>query len=251
MSEPHLRTTVEGGVATIAIDRPKVRNALASRTLQDLRAAVEAAAGDPQVAVLVLTGSGDRAFCAGADLNEYGPQGANGGHTGDYDEAAEALHRALEDCPKPVLGALNGAAIGGGCLLSLACDLRLAVDSARFRIPIARYGFMIGPEDTRRLVSLVGPSRAKWLLLSGLTVEAETALAWGLVDALVPRDAFADEVAKLTAALAAGAPATLRVAKALIGRETKNIGWNPEELEALQAAVADPSNRARASHGDR
>ena len=176
---------VEGGVAVITIDRPERMNAFRGRTVDELIAAFRAAWADATVAAVVLTGAGDRAFCAGGDQKQRA-------ETGDYGPTEsglfeiEALHRLIRAVPKPVIAAVNGVAIGGGHVLHVLCDLTVASETARFGQTGPRVGSFDGGFGTAYLARVVGEKRAReiWFLLE--QYDAPTAERWGLVNAVVP-----------------------------------------------------------------
>lgn len=199
------------GVAVVRLDNPKV-NALSTELLRQLRSAAQALTDDPPGAV-VVTG-GDRLFAAGADISEFGGP----------DEArevgrcfVEALD-AVAAIPRCVIAAVSGFALGGGCELALACDLRLASDKAKFGQPEILLGIIPGGGGTQRLARLVGPSRAKELVLTGRQVRADEALRIGLVDEVVAPDELHDRAYALAAELASGAVVAQGLAKAAIDR---------------------------------
>ena len=199
------------GVAVVRLDHPKV-NALSSELLRQLEAEASALTDDPPGAV-VVTG-GDRLFAAGADISEFGGR----------DEARTvggAFHRALDAVaaiPRVVIAAVSGFALGGGCELALACDLRIASERAKFGQPEILLGIIPGGGGTQRLARLVGPSRAKDLILTGRQVGAAEALRIGLVDEVVAPDELHDRAYALAAELAAGPVVAQGLAKQAIDR---------------------------------
>ena len=199
----------DDGVATIRLDHPKV-NALCRQLLIELRAAADELIADPPGAV-VLTG-GERVFAAGADITEFkGPDEAR--ELGGLFMAANA---ALAAIPRVVIAAVAGYALGGGCELAMACDLRVASDKARFGQPEILLGIIPGGGGTQRLARLVGLSRAKDIILTGRTVDAEEALRIGLVDRVVPADELHQAAYALAAELAKGALVAQGLAKRAI-----------------------------------
>jgi enoyl-CoA hydratase/carnithine racemase len=204
-------TRSDDGVATIRLDHPKV-NALSSSLLEQLRDTARALTDDPPGAV-VVTG-GDRIFAAGADISEFrGPDEARAiGQT--FRDALDALAAI----PRVVIAAVAGYALGGGCELALACDLRIAADTAVFGLPEIQLGIIPGGGGTQRLARLVGPSRAKSMLLSGRHVKAPEALSSGLVDEVVPGAELAARAHAMAAEFARGALAAQALAKQAIDR---------------------------------
>lgn len=215
----HIRVDHAGGVATITIDRPEKRNALALQTLGEIRDAVEGACADAECRVIVLTGAGDRAFASGADLDEVPDAMSGPARAQSYDEqVADLLYRPLLDAPLPVIARIAGSAIGGGLLLALACDLRICAAGCRFAVPAARIGLMLSPLEYDLLARHAGPSRAKLLAFSGRRFGAPEALAYGLVDEVVDAEDLDEAVSRLAVEIAAGAPLSVRASKRLIGR---------------------------------
>src|SRR5687767_11299870 len=198
----------DGATAVITLNRPKVLNALNAATIEDLRRAVLAAKEDEQVRVVILTGSGEKAFVAGADISELSVQTPAGGH----ETALRGQHvfSLIENLGKPVIAAINGFALGGGCELAMACTLRLAADTARFGQPEVNLGLIPGYAGTQRLPRLVGRGRAQELLLTGDMIGAEEAWRIGLVNRVVPAAQLLDEAKKLAQVLAAKAPVAVR-----------------------------------------
>ncbi|CEJ15265.1 enoyl-CoA hydratase/isomerase family protein [Phreatobacter sp. AB_2022a] len=204
-------------VAVVQMHRPEVANALNTQMGRDLVRCFEEVALDPgDLRCIVLTGAGERAFCAGGDLRE---------RKGMTDEAwlrqhviFERMARAIIDCPVPIIGAVNGAAYGGGCEIAAACDFLYAADTARFALTEVTLGIMPGAGGTQTLARAVGERRAKELILTGRPFGAAEAAAWGLVNAVLPA---ADLMAAALAAageIAGNAPIAVRQAKQSIHR---------------------------------
>jgi enoyl-CoA hydratase len=210
MSEPLVAVERrDDGVAVIRLQNGKV-NSLSSEVLRQLRAAAESLTAAPPGAVVVV--GSDRIFAAGADISEFaGPEEARS--IGRL--FLEALN-AVAAIPRVVIAVVAGPALGGGCELALACDLRIAADSARFGQPEILLGIIPGGGGTQRLARLVGPARAKNMILTGRQVAADEALAMGLVDEVVPRDELLGRARELAAQLARGPLAAQALAKAAI-----------------------------------
>ena len=208
MSFENLLVERDGPVTTITFNRPKVLNALNAQTLKELRTAIEAAAMDDSTRVLILTGAGEKAFVAGADINELAVQTPVGGR--DHARHGQRLFDRIERFGKPVIAAVNGFALGGGCELAMACTLRIASDTARFGQPEINLGLIPGYAGSQRLPRLVGRGRAHELLLTGDMISAEEAWRIGLVNKVVPAAQLMDEAKKLAQALAAKAPIAVR-----------------------------------------
>jgi enoyl-CoA hydratase len=201
----------DDGVATILLDNPKV-NALSTALLEQLRDVARALSDDPPGAV-VVTG-GDRIFAAGADISEFSGQDQADAIGRTFIEALDAL----AGIPRMVIAAVAGYALGGGCEVSLACDVRIAGDTAVFGLPEILLGIIPGGGGTQRLARLVGPARAKSMALSGRQVKAPEALAWGLVDEVVPVADLASRAHALAAEYARGALVAQALAKRAIDR---------------------------------
>ncbi|RBP96819.1 enoyl-CoA hydratase [Rhodobacter sp. 140A] len=201
-----IRVETADGVRTVTIDRPEKANSLTTDMLTTLAAAAETAP-EAGVKVFVLRGTG-KVFSAGADLDE-----ARAGLA--TSPVWERLSGAIARMPCLTIAALNGTLAGGAMGMVLACDLRLAVPGARFFYPVMKLGFLPQPSDPGRLAALIGPARAKMILMAGQKIEAEEALAWGLIDRIVAPEAMADTVAALATDARAAAPAHIAGIKAL------------------------------------
>ncbi|MFE6282060.1 enoyl-CoA hydratase/isomerase family protein [Streptomyces sp. NPDC057877] len=225
--EPQLSHTVADSVATVVIEYPAKRNAMTAAMWRALPPLLDALAADPAVRVLVLTGAGGT-FCAGADIStlQGSPQEAQ--------EAAVAAEEALAAFPKPTLAAVRGHCVGGGAQLAAACDLRFAEDGALFGVTPAKLGIVYPASATRRLVSLVGPAAAKYLLFSGELIGTDRALRTGLVDEVLPEGELDQRVAEFTRTLASRSLLTQAAAKEFAdGRADREAHW------AKQARAGD------------
>src|SRR5687767_5647784 len=198
----------DGAVAIVSLNRPKVLNALNSQTLTELASAMTAFKDDAGVRAVVLTGSGEKAFVAGADINELAVLSPVAGK--EHARHGQQIFDSIEQLGKPVIAAINGFALGGGCELAMACTLRLAADTARFGQPEINLGIMPGYAGSQRLPRLVGRGRAQELLLTGDMIGADEAWRIGLVNRVVPAAQLLDEAKKLAQVLAAKAPVAVR-----------------------------------------
>jgi enoyl-CoA hydratase/carnithine racemase len=198
----------DGAAATLTIHRPKVLNALNTPTLQEIERALVACRDDEAVRVVVFTGSGEKAFIAGADINELSVQTPVGGR--EHARRGQRVFDLIEQLGKPVIAAINGFALGGGCELAMACTIRIAADTARLGQPEINLGIIPGFAGTQRLARLVGRGRALELLLTGDHVTAQEAHRIGLVNRVVPAADLMNEARALASALAARAPVALR-----------------------------------------
>ena len=203
-------------LAVITLNRPRVLNALNAVTLAELTLAVEEVAADESIRVVLITGTGPKAFVAGADIAELAELDAAAGMA--YAERGQALFRRIEILGKPVIACVNGFALGGGCELAMACTLRIASDSARFGQPEVKLGVIAGFGGTQRLPRLVGRGAALKLLLTGAIISAEEALRIGLVDEIVPADALMARAEALALEIAANAPLALQRTLAVVDK---------------------------------
>jgi enoyl-CoA hydratase len=204
---------VQDRIAIVTINRPDKRNALNATVRRELVAAFDEVRDDDDVRVVIITGAGDKAFVAGADIGEFAQRTP-------LEQRASMQGRRIFDevaaLPKPVLAMINGVALGGGCELALACDLRIAARSARLGQPEVRLGLIPGAGGTQRLPRLVGPSRALRLILTGEPIGAEEAHRIGLVDEVVDDVALQQRTVEIAGAIAAHSPVALRLAKAAV-----------------------------------
>lgn len=191
-------------IATITLNRPKVLNALNAQVFDELEAVFAALSKDPSVRVVLLTGSGEKAFAAGADINELAATDALTGEA--KARRGQAVFRLIETGGKPVIACINGFALGGGCELAMACTLRLASETARLGQPEVKLGLIPGYGGTQRLPRLVGQSAALRLLLTGEMIGAAEALRIGLVDEVVPAERLMTRAKDLALAIVAMAP---------------------------------------------
>ncbi|MDP9322879.1 MAG: enoyl-CoA hydratase-related protein [Acidobacteriota bacterium] len=198
----------DGGVATLTINRPKVLNALSTQTLDELRRAILALKYDDGVRVVIITGSGDKSFIAGADINELSQQTPIGGR--EHALRGQHVFDLVENMGKPVIAAINGYALGGGCELAMACTIRIAADTAKLGQPEINLGIIPGYGGSQRLSRLVGRGRALELLLTGDQISAAEAYRLGLVNRVVTGANLMGEARKIAQALAAKAPIAVR-----------------------------------------
>ena len=198
----------DGSIVTITINRPKVLNALNAATMGELSRAFLGFKDDDSVRVVIITGAGEKAFIAGADINELAVQTPTGAK--ELAQRGQALFDLIENLGKPVIAAIGGFAVGGGCELAMACTLRLASDSARLGQPEVNLGLIPGYGGSQRLPRLVGKGVALDLLLSGRQVKADEAFRIGLVNRIVPSTELLNEARLLAEALAKQPPLSIK-----------------------------------------
>ena len=198
----------DGATAIVTINRPKVLNALSTQTLDELRRAILALKYDDGVRVVIITGAGDKSFVAGADINELAVQTPVQGK--EHARQGQHVLDLIENMGKPVIAAINGYALGGGCELAMACTIRIAADTAKLGQPEINLGIIPGYGGTQRLARLIGRGRALELLLTGDQLSAAEAYRLGLVNRVVTGANLMGESRKLAQALAAKAPIAIR-----------------------------------------
>ena len=207
---------IKGTVAQVTLNRPKVLNALNRTAISELTAAFECARDDPQVRGVIVTGAGDRAFIAGADIAELASatpiEAEHSAHNG------QALLDLVENLGKPVIAAVNGLALGGGCETALACTIRLAAPTASFGQPEIKLGLIPGFGGTQRLARLVGKGVALKLILTGEMIQAEEALRMGLVSEIVEPSKLIARAEEILAKISANAPLAVRYAIEAVNR---------------------------------
>jgi enoyl-CoA hydratase len=211
MAAANLRLERRDAVATLTLDRPRALNALDEATLRELARAIRDVRRDAAVRALVVTGAGEKAFSAGADISAMARMSAADGHA--YSRLGHEVFARLEALAIPVVAAVNGVALGGGLELALACDLIVASERARFGQPEINLGLIPGFGGTQRLVRRIGQTRAREVIYLGRPLSAEDALRVGLVNRVVAPERLADEAAGLAAELAAKPPVALAQAK--------------------------------------
>jgi enoyl-CoA hydratase len=208
VSYPNLIVETRDGVACVTVNRPDKLNALNAAVIEELSAAFSALAADDAVRGVILTGAGEKAFVAGADIGELSGQSPTAGK--ERARRGQEVFDHIEALGKPVIAAVNGFALGGGCELALACHVRVAAEGARMGTPEVKLGLMCGYGGTQRLPRLVGRGRALEMLLTGEMVDAQEALRIGLVNRVVPREKLLAESEVLLRKMLANGPVSLR-----------------------------------------
>ena len=216
MDLKHILYEKSEGIATITLNRPEALNAFSKDVIEEILQALEDVRADETVRVVILTGAGEKAFSAGADIKTMA--GMTALKARELSLMGEKLCSALENLEKPVIAALNGYALGGGLEVAMACDLRVASDTARMGQTEINIGLIPGWGGTQRLTRLIGKTKAKELVLTGKMIDAKTAEQLGILNMVVPAEKLRDETRKLALELASKAPVAVKVAKALIDK---------------------------------
>jgi enoyl-CoA hydratase len=229
------------GIATIIINRPEALNALNAETVREIMARLEDAEKDEAVKVIVITGAGDKAFSAGADLKmmkDVSPVKAV-----ELSRLGQKLCNQIEALGKPVIAAINGYALGGGLELAMACDLRVASENAQLGQPEINVGLIPGWGGTQRLPRLVGKGIAKEIIFTGKRIDAKTAEHLGLLNAVVPADQLKAKVKELATELIGKPPIAIKLSKALVNNSIEthpNVGlWQEAEAFGIVASTED------------
>ncbi len=209
-----IHVEVQDRIATVTVNRPEVRNALNSEVVRELMAAFQRLAADPAVGAIILTGAGDKAFVAGADIKELVSK--TGLEMQAFSELGRRLGEAMEGCPKPILAAINGYALGSGCEIAMACDLRIASENAKIGQVEINIGIIPGFGGSQRLPRLVGGGWAAQMIFTGEAVDAATAERVGLVNRVVPLDRLLEETRALARKMIDKSPVALALAKACL-----------------------------------
>jgi enoyl-CoA hydratase len=222
----NVRYEKKGPIAYVTVNRPKVLNALNTPTWTDLRAAFEDAKADASVHGVILTGAGDKAFIAGADISELAHVDAY--EAEESSRFGQSVLDLVENLGKPVIAAINGFALGGGCETAMACTIRIAVEHAKFGQPEVKLGLLPGGGGTQRLPRLVGKGRALQLILTGETISAQEAYRIGLVNEVVPAGGLIDRAETILKQITANAPIAVK-----FSLEATNKGLETSQSEGL------------------
>lgn len=260
MAYENILLEVQDGVALVTMNRPKVLNALNPDTLKELGQAIEEIRSNEQARVMVITGAGDKAFVAGADISEFPKMNALQARM--FAEEGQKVFFALEDLPLPVIACVNGFALGGGCEMAMSCDFIYASDTAKFGQPEINLGIIPGFGGTQRLARLVGRAKAKELCMTGEQITAQEAKDIGLVAQTFPATDLADAAMKTARGLAGKGQVALRAVKTTIDRgveadlktgcsfEVEAFGTSFSSQDAKEGASAFLEKRKPSFKGD-
>ncbi|MCQ4361850.1 enoyl-CoA hydratase-related protein [Mycobacterium gordonae] len=201
------------GVAVVTLSHPQAQNALNLASWRRLKLLFDDLANETELRAVVVRGAGGKAFAAGADIKEFPDTRMTVVDATDYNEAVAACLRALSAVPVPVIAAVRGLAVGGGCELTTACDVRIATEDARFGIPLGKLGVILGFTEAEAVARLIGPAALKYLLFSGELIDVNDAARWGLVQKVVASDDLADVTARLVGQICRQSAVTMRSTK--------------------------------------
>jgi enoyl-CoA hydratase len=221
------------GVGTVTFNNPAKRNAMSLDMWVALGEAVNGLAADPQVRVIILAGAGGKAFISGADIGQFEELRHNAEAAEQYALRSIAARKALDDCLKPTIACIDGFCLGGGLLVAMLADIRVAAETSRFGIPAAKLGVAYGYHGLERLVTLVGPSRARLLMFTGMQIGAAEAFKIGLVDQVVGASDLWRHTMQLAQTIADNAPLAVTAAKVTIAQILKDAACR--DIEAVKA----------------
>ena len=244
-----IRYEAEDGIARLVIDQPGKLNAMTYEMWASLPGLVARAEADAGARAIVVTGAGERAFCAGADISQFGDRRDGEAETLRYDAAYLAGCAALAHAAKPAIAVIRGICFGGGFGLAMSCDIRLARADARFRVPAARLGLGYAYEGVRMLVAKLGPGPASDLLLSARILDCEEALRMGIVNLRWSPERFEAQTRDYIAGLAGNAPLTLRAVKHALSELLRPDG--ERDVAAVEASIAACFGSADYAEGQR
>ena len=222
-----LLTSLENGLMVVTINRADKLNALNKDVMSDLDKLINEIESNSQIKAVIITGAGQKAFVAGADISEF--LGLNNDEGKALAQKGQDIFHRIENCKKPIVAAVNGFALGGGCELAMACHFRIASDNAKFGQPEVNLGLIPGYGGTQRLVQLIGKGRALELLMTGNTIDASIALDYGLVNHVVPNDDLLPKAKMILEQIISKAP--LAVAKCITAANSVFSDQNGYEVE--------------------
>lgn len=231
-------------IATLTLNRPESHNAISLGMYEAIPRLVDEVANDPEVKVLVIRGAGEKAFASGADIGEFREVRGDAQSARSYNKRVSEAERAVERLAKPTIAMIHGYCIGGGLGLALACDIRYADDRVRMAITPAKLGLVYSLDSTKRVVDLVGPSRAKWILMSGLQIHAPRVRELGLVDELTTTGALERITYDFAQVIASRAQFSVRSAKTIVGRVVAGQIEDDEFTSRLRDSSFDTADYA-------
>ena len=234
MEYENVKYVEENGIGILTVDRPKALNALNGQTIGEIRSAVGEARENEQVRVLIITGSGEKAFVAGADIGEIKKLGLKDGF--DFVRIGHQMNHDIETLGKPTIAAINGLALGGGCELAMSCTLRVVSETAKMGLPELGLGVIPGYGGTQRLPRLIGKGPALWYLLTGEMIDAAKAVDLGLANLMVKPDELMEKVVEVARKIATKAPLAVKMAMCAVNYGS---GVDLETGLVLESALAN------------
>ena len=235
-AEGRILAGIRDGVGRITFNQPEKRNAMSVAMWAGMADALDVFEKDGSVRCVVLTGAGDKAFVSGADISQFDKLRSDADAQREYSKQTAGGRLRLATYPKPVIAEIRGFCMGGGLGIAMSCDIRIAAEGSQFGIPAARLGIAYGFDMVRHLVALVGPANAHMILMTGERFDAQEAQRVGLINRVVPADALAAEVERLTATLAANAPLSLYANKRTVQAVLQDRA--DRDIAAINAAMA-------------
>jgi len=223
---------VADGVGVITFNNPEKRNAMSLAMWEGLGRALTELRDDPAVRVVVLVGAGDKAFVSGADISQFEKERNNAEASEEYSRRSATQRALLADYPKPTIACIRGFCLGGGMLVAMLSDIRIAASNSQFGIPAARLGIAYGYDGLKHLVSLVGPSWARLLLYTGMRIDSAEALRIGLVDRVLADGELWDATMDIARTISSNAPLAVKAAKLTIAQVVKDAG--ERDMEAIR-----------------
>lgn len=214
----HLLVERQGAVATVVLNKPQSHNAISIDMYRDLPGIVAELDADPSVKVIVLRGAGQKSFASGADISEFEQERSDATKARNYNKHVTAAEQAIEGLSKPTIAMIHGYCIGGGAGLALSCDIRFADTKAKFAITPAKLGLVYSLESSKRMVDLVGPARAKWVLMGGLQIPAARAYELGLFDEVTEPEELENLTYGFAETVTTRAQFSVRAGKAMVNR---------------------------------
>ncbi len=233
-----------GSIATLTLNRPQSHNAINMGMYQSLPSAVASLEEDRSVKVVVVRGAGEKSFASGADITEFERERSDATKAQNYNEKVAAAEQALEALTKPTIAMIHGYCIGGGAGLALSCDIRFADTRARFAITPAKLGLVYSLESTKRVVDLAGPSRAKWILMSGQQIHAQRAVELGLFDELTEPDELEQHTYDFAEVITTRAQFSVRSGKEMVRRVVGGQVVDDEETTRIRNSSFDTEDFA-------
>jgi enoyl-CoA hydratase/carnithine racemase len=239
-AEDKILQSIADGVGVITFNNPQKRNAMSLDMWEGVGAALVELREDPGVRVVILTGSGDKAFVSGADISQFEKNRHNAEAAEEYSRKSAAQRALLADYPKPIIACIRGFCLGGGMQVAMSADIRIASDNSQFGIPAAKLGIAYGYDGLNHLVSLVGPSWARLIMYTGMRIDAAEAVRIGLVDRVVPDAELWDATMEIARTISGNAPLAIKAAKITIAQVLKDPGERDmDSIKTISTACMD------------